>query len=109
MGTMVLVGILLDPEELLGRVYGDSFLKDGIDFINSFLLELVMVLPFPFGMIGGVSRVLYEFFSPSLCACREYRCKYSRLLSEWAWWCCVVSSFHSGRFCGGLYYDFFLQ
>ena len=68
MGILVLDGILLDPEELMARVYGDSFLKDGVDFINSFPLELVMILPFLFGMIGGVRRVLYEFSSPlSMC------------------------------------------
>jgi len=64
MVILVLDGILLDPEELMSRVYGGSFLKDGVDFISSFPLELVMVLPFPFGMIGGVRRVLYEISSP---------------------------------------------
>ena len=65
---MALDGILLDPKELMGKVCGDSFTKHGEDFINFFPLELVFVLPFPFGMIGGVRRVLYEI-SSSLFMC----------------------------------------
>jgi len=56
--------ILLDPKELIGKVCGDSFTKDGEDFIRFFPLELVLVLQFPFGMIGGVRRVLYEISFP---------------------------------------------
>ena len=71
MGILVLDGILLDPEELMGRVYGGSFLKDGVGFISSFPLELMMVLPFPFGMIGGVRGSFTSSFPLSLCACCE--------------------------------------
>ena len=61
---MVLDGIPLNPEELIGKVYGDSFTKDGEDFITIFPLKLVLVLLFSLGMIAGGRRVLYEISSP---------------------------------------------
>ena len=64
MVTMVLDGILLDPKELMGKVCGDSFTKDGEDFITIFPLKFVFVLPFSFSMIAGARRVLYKISSP---------------------------------------------
>ena len=64
MVIMVLDGIPLNPEELMGKVCGDLFTKNGEDFIAIFPLKLVLVLPFSFGIIAGVTRVLYEISSP---------------------------------------------
>ena len=61
---IVLDGILLNPEELMGKVCGHSFTKDGEDFISIFPLKLVLVLPFSFGMIADVRRALCEISSP---------------------------------------------
>jgi len=64
MVIMVLVGIRLDPKELMGIVCGDLFTKVGEDFIRIFPLRLELVLPFRFGMILGVRRDLFENSSP---------------------------------------------
>jgi len=54
MAIMVLVGILLDPKEFMGKVCGGSFTKGGEDFFRLFPLEWVLVPPSPFGMISDV-------------------------------------------------------
>jgi len=65
MVIMVLDGIPLNLEELMGRgVCGDSFTKNGKDFITIFPLKLVLVPPFSFGMTAGVRRVLFKISSP---------------------------------------------
>ena len=64
MMIMILDDIPLNPKELMGKVCEDSFTKDGEDFIIIFPLKLVLVLPFSFGMIVGVRRVLYKISSP---------------------------------------------
>ena len=61
---IVLDGIPLNPEKLMSKVCGDSFTKNGTDFIIIFPLKLVLVLPFSFGMIADVRRALCEISSP---------------------------------------------
>jgi len=53
-----------------GKVFGDTFAKDGEDIIIILLLRLVSVAFF-FGMIIDVRLVLCEITSLPLCACCE--------------------------------------
>jgi len=64
MVIMVLDSIPVNQVLLMGKVCGDSFTKDGKNFIIVFPSRLVSVLLFCFGTIVGARRVLYEISSP---------------------------------------------
>ena len=58
MGLLVWVGSLLEREEHMGKVCGDSFTKGGEDFLIIYPCKLVMVLVFISGMIVDIRRAL---------------------------------------------------
>ena len=96
MVIMVLEGVPLNPQELVGKVCGNSFTNGGEDFIVICPLKLVLVLPFSFSMIVGVRRVLYEMSSPSiyvLAVNKDFTITYYCQCGH------VLSSFHPRCFC----------
>ena len=64
MGITVLNGIPPNQMVFMGKVYGDSFTKDGEDFFIIFPSRLVSVLLSCFGTTVGVRRALCEIASP---------------------------------------------